>query len=147
MSASKSERSPSRAAPRVQSILSRDRGAMVCERCQVADRPLSRMRGLLGRRELARGSGLLLEPCGSIHTFFMRFPIDAVYLDDEWRVLRVRAGIGPWRVDGARGARAVLELAAGEAERAAIAPGERLYMTPVPAAVAAPAGSGAEALR
>jgi uncharacterized membrane protein (UPF0127 family) len=136
---SASERS--REAARIVSVLSRDRGALVCERCRVADGPLSRLRGLLGRRGLEPGSGLLLEPCSSIHTFFMRFPIDAVFLDAEGRVLRVRPRMGPWRVAGARGARTVLELAAGEAERAGVVPGDRLYMTPVPAAVAASTGA------
>ena len=48
---------------------------VVCEECLVADRPLARMRGLLGRTDLPRGEGVLLRPAGSIHTFFMRFPI------------------------------------------------------------------------
>ena len=56
---------------------------VVCERCLVADSPWSRMRGLLGRRGLESGEGLLLRPTGSVHTFFMRFPIDAVFLSRE----------------------------------------------------------------
>jgi len=118
------------------SVLSDERGELVCERCEVADRPLSRLRGLLGRNRLEPGAGLLLEPCNSVHTLFMRFPVDAVFLDAERRVLRVRHRMGPWRAAGARGARAVLELAAGEAERCGVAPGERLYLSPVPAALA-----------
>ncbi len=133
---SASERTGGNVAAPPLSVLSGDRGALVCERCEVADRPLSRLRGLLGRRRLEPGAGLLLEPCNSVHTLFMRFPIDAVFLDAERRVLRVRRGMGPWRAAGARGARAVLELAAGEAERAGVSPGERLYLTPVPAALA-----------
>jgi uncharacterized membrane protein (UPF0127 family) len=142
MSASERRRGDT-AAARTLSVLSRDRGALVCERCEVADRPLSRLRGLLGRRGLEPDSGLLIEPCNSIHTLFMRFPIDAVFLDAELRVLRVRARMRPWRAAGARGARAVLELAAGEAERCGVSPGERLYLTPVPAAVAAATGATA----
>jgi uncharacterized protein len=133
---SASERSRENGGGRTLSVLSHDRGALVCERCQVADGPLSRMRGLLGRPRLEPDTGLLLEPCNSIHTFFMRFPIDAVFLDAERRVLRVRSRMGPWRLAGARGARAVLELAAGEAERCGVSAGERLYVTPVPAALA-----------
>jgi uncharacterized membrane protein (UPF0127 family) len=137
MSTSASERPPRRAAPRVLSVLNGDSGHLVCERCDVADRLPSRLRGLLGRAGIEPGEGLLIEPCSSIHTFFMRFPIDAVFLDGERRVLKVRPHIGPWRLAGARGARTVLELAAGEAERRGVAPGERLYTTPVPAALAA----------
>jgi uncharacterized protein len=105
------------------------RGQVVCERCTVADRLPTRLRGLLGRPELPAGEGLLLRPAPSIHTWFMRFAIDAVFLDRELRVLAVRSGLGPWRVAGQRGARAVLELAAGEAGSRGISPGAQLRLT------------------
>jgi uncharacterized membrane protein (UPF0127 family) len=95
----------------------RDERVVICERCQVADRPWARMKGLLGRRELTPGEGILLRPASSIHTFFMRFPIDAVFLDRDLCVLAISAGLKPWRAAGRRGARAVLELPAGESER------------------------------
>src|ERR671938_317897 len=57
------------------------------------------MRGLLGRGELERGEGLLLEPAGSIHTFFMRFPIDAVFLDRGLRVVGLAPELAPWRLE------------------------------------------------
>lgn len=101
-------------------------GRVVCERCLVAARPLQRMRGLLGRRELPEGEGILLRRAGSIHTFFMRFPIDAVFLDREQTVLRVAPELRPWRAAGQKGARAVLELASGEAGRRGLRVGERL---------------------
>ena len=106
---------------------------VVCERCVVADRPHTRMRGLLGRVELPSGEGLLLKPAPSIHTWFMRFPIDAVFLDDHLRVLSVAAGLRPWRFAGRRGARAVLELAAGEAQRRGLSAGLALRLEGVPA--------------
>ena len=84
------------------------------------------MRGLLGRRGLEPGEGLLLRPAASVHTFFMRFAIDVVFLDREQRVLKVVERLGPWRTSGCRGARAVVELAAGEAARAGFRVGERL---------------------
>lgn len=101
-------------------------GRVVCERCVVADRPLARMRGLLRRRTLPSGEGLLLRPAASVHTLFMRFPIDVVFLDRDRRVLDVAPGLGPWKVAGRRRARAVLELAAGECERRGIGRGDRL---------------------
>jgi uncharacterized membrane protein (UPF0127 family) len=101
-------------------------GDVVCERCSVADNPLTRLRGLLGRRGLESGEGLLLRPAGSIHMFFMRFPIDAVFLSSDGEVLKVSANLRPWRTAGARGAKAVIELPAGEAERRAIRAGVRL---------------------
>ena len=106
------------------------RGTAVCERCVVADRPLARMRGLLGRADLSEREGLLLVPAGSIHTHFMRFAIDAVFLDRDSRVLALRSSVKPWRVARRRGARAVLELRAGEAKRRGIEVGDVLRVGP-----------------
>jgi uncharacterized membrane protein (UPF0127 family) len=103
-------------------------GEVVVERCSIADGPWSRMRGLLGRSELPVGEGLLLKPCGSVHMFFMRFPIDVVFLDRELSVVGVAAGLRPWRMAARRGAKAVLELPAGEAAQRGIEPGERLRL-------------------
>jgi uncharacterized membrane protein (UPF0127 family) len=111
-------------------VVTDERGRVVCERCAVADNPLTRLRGLLGRSELPAGEGLLLRPSPSIHTWFMRFPIDVVFLDGELRVLAVRHRVRPWRMAGRRGARAVLELAAGEASRLDIPAGSRLSLRP-----------------
>ena len=83
---------------------------MLCERCTIADRPLSRLRGLLGRSELPPGEGLLLRPSPSIHTWFMRFPIAALFLDRDLCVLAVRRELRPWRMAWQKGARAVLEI-------------------------------------
>ena len=101
---------------------------VVCERCTVADSALARLRGLLGRSELRAGEGLLLRPAPSIHTWFMRFPIDAVFVDGELRVVAVRRDLRPWRTAGRRGARAVFELAAGEAERRGVWVGTQLML-------------------
>ena len=102
------------------------RGTVACERCVVADRVPARMRGLLGRSGLAAGEGLLLRPAGAIHTHFMRFEIDAVFLDRDLRVVDVRSALRPWRMARKRGAKAVLELRAGEAQRRGIAVGDVL---------------------
>jgi uncharacterized membrane protein (UPF0127 family) len=109
-------------------VVERRDGTIVCDRCAVADRMLPRMRGLLGRSELRRGEGILLRPTSSIHMWFMRFPIDAVFLDDELRVLHVVPGLEPWRIAARRGARAVLELAAGECERRGVREGDVLRL-------------------
>jgi uncharacterized membrane protein (UPF0127 family) len=87
------------------------------------------MRGLLGRKTLDAGQGLLIRPAPAIHTWFMRFAIDAVFLDRELSVLSVRRDVRPWRMASQRGARAVLELPAGEAERRGIEPGDRLEVS------------------
>jgi uncharacterized membrane protein (UPF0127 family) len=84
------------------------------------------MRGLLGRRQLPSGEGLLLRPASSVHTAFMRFPIDAVFLDRDGRVVKIARDLRPWKTAMGRKARAVLELPAGESERCGIEVGERL---------------------
>jgi uncharacterized membrane protein (UPF0127 family) len=106
--------------------LSRADGTVVCERCAVAAKALRRLKGLLGRDGLEPGEGLLLRPASSIHTLFMRFPIDVVFLDRELVVRKVVPELGPWRFAGARGARSALELPAGEAARRGVVTGERL---------------------
>jgi uncharacterized membrane protein (UPF0127 family) len=106
--------------------LRREDGTIVCERCVLADTALTRMRGLLGRRELPSGEGILLRPASSVHMAFMRFPIDAVFLDRDLRVLKVASDLRPWRAAGSRGAKAVLEIPAGEAGRRGVTVGDRL---------------------
>ena len=98
----------------------------MCERCLLAETALTRMKGLLGRSSLPSGEGILLKPASSVHMAFMRFPIDAVFLDRELRVVKIAAGLRPWRMAGARGSKSVLEIAAGEAERRGLSVGDRL---------------------
>ena len=106
--------------------LRRENGSIVCERCLLAETALTRMRGLLGRRELPSGEGILLKPASSVHMAFMRFAIDAVFLDRDMRVVKVAADLRPWRVAAARGAKSVLEIASGEAARRGLSEGDRL---------------------
>jgi uncharacterized protein len=106
--------------------LANDDGTVVCERCLLAETPLARLRGLLGRSGMSSGEGLLLRPAGSIHTAFMRFAIDAVFLDRTDRVVKIASALRPWRAAGCRGARSVLELPAGEAARRGLRPGVSL---------------------
>ena len=101
-------------------------GRTLCDRCRVADRPLSRMRGLLGRRYLSAGEALLLRPAGAIHTAFMNFSIDALFLDRGGVVLHIAHDLAPWRAASRRGAASVLELPAGAARARGIEPGDRL---------------------
>jgi uncharacterized protein len=86
-------------------------------------------KGLLGRTGLEAGEGLLLsDPTGTIHMFFMRFPIDAVFLTRDLEVVRVIGGLKPWRLARAGGAKRILEMGAGEAARLGIAVGDRLVL-------------------
>jgi uncharacterized protein len=109
-----------------QVTLRRENGEVVVDQCVVADSPGTRLKGLLGRSELRPGEGLLLRPASAIHTCFMRFPIDAVFLDSDLRVVGISEDVRPWRAASRRGARIVLELPAGEAARSGLEIGERL---------------------
>ena len=109
--------------------VSRSDGCVICT-CVLADTALKRLRGLLGRAALPAGEGLLLRPAPSIHTFFMRFSIDAVFLDGDLRVVAIEPALKPGRMAGRRGARSVLELAAGEAARRGVRPGDMLRLAP-----------------
>ncbi len=89
------------------------RSTVLATRLEVADSGPKRNKGLLGRDGLAQGEGLWIVPCESVHTFFMRFPIDLVYLDRKNTVRKVRSGVGAWRLSACLSAHSVLELPAG----------------------------------
>jgi len=100
-------------------------GAIVVSQLILAESTWDRMRGLLGRSCLDRDSGLLIRPCRSIHMWFMRFPIDAAFLDDELRVLKIVRNLRPWMLAWAPVQTCcVLETAAGVLET--LQPGDRL---------------------
>lgn len=119
-------------------------GDCVCV-SELADRPLPRMRGLMGRRGLPAGEGLLLSPAPAIHTAFMRFPIDALFLDRDLRVLKVVERLRPWRMASERHARSVLELPAGESARRGVNVDDRLELRDRAHAGAEPLGPAADA--
>jgi uncharacterized membrane protein (UPF0127 family) len=107
-------------------VLKKAGGEVVCERCELASTPLKRMRGLLGRPGLDEGEGMLFRPAGSIHMFFMRFAIDAVFCDRELVVIGVERDLKPWKTARRKGAKVVVELAAGAA--GGLEPGDRLFL-------------------
>jgi uncharacterized protein len=101
-------------------------GRVVCDICHLADKPHTRMRGVIGWKCLRQGEGVLIRPSSSVHTAFVRFPIDAVFLDKQMRVISISPELKPWRLAWARRARAVLELAAGECSRLGVETGDLL---------------------
>ncbi|HET7170138.1 MAG TPA: DUF192 domain-containing protein [Gaiellales bacterium] len=105
-----------------------ERGPVVCERGVLAVTAWTRTKGLLGRSGLDPDEGLWIQPTGSIHMWFMRFPIDVVYADKEGRVLKLVHGIGPWRMSGCRGAKVALELPVGAIDRAGVEVGDHLVI-------------------
>lgn len=94
----------------------------------MADTPFARMKGLLGRKDLGAGQGLLIRRTWSVHTLFMRFPIDVVFLDRDMRILSIRVNLKPWRAAARRGATSVLELPAGECDRRGTVVGDVLRL-------------------
>ena len=100
-------------------------GRVLVSTVLVADRATERMRGLLGRRELPAGSGMLLKPCGSLHTLGMRFSLDVIYFDADWRILKTVRNLPPWHFSiGGWRARAALEMQSGWFDFAALAAGQ-----------------------
>ncbi len=93
-----------------------------------AANPWTRLRGLLGRKPLAPAAaeGLLIEPCSSVHTFWMNYPLDLVFLDRDNRVLDIFEHVAPWSIRIARGSSKTLELMAGSASLLQVRIGEEL---------------------
>ena len=111
------------------SITNATRGGAAVARCRVAHGLAERGVGLLRTPVLAPGEGLLIERAPSIHMFFMRYPIDAVFMDADHRVVRVVAGLRPWGlVAWVPGARDCLELPAGAAAAAGVQVGDQLVV-------------------
>jgi uncharacterized protein len=108
------------------------RGTLLAERCRIAAGLLDRAVGLLRTASLEPGSGLLLERTQSIHMFFMRYPIDVVFMDRSGQVTRSVVGLRPWRIVAwARGARDCIELPVGAIASSGTRPGDHLSVTPL----------------
>ena len=104
-------------------------GKQLASEVRVARSLWARFWGLMGRRALPEGHGVLITPCASVHTFFMRFPIDVIFLDRDSRVVRIIPAMKPWRTAlGGRGARSALELEAGAAEANGLQPGDSVRL-------------------
>lgn len=109
--------------------LNQTRGTLVAEHVERADTMVRRMRGLMFRTALPEGYGLLLKPCKQIHTHFMRFAIDVIFLDRHGRVVAIQAGMAPFRIGSlVKAADSALEVPAGTAARTGTIPGDLLVM-------------------
>lgn len=114
-------------------VVNQTRDCTLAERCELARTFLSRGLGLMGRASLEPGNGLLIYPEWSVHTFFMRFPIDVLFVDRQDRVMGLRAAMPPYRpYAGAWGARYVIELPSGLLAATGTQPGDQLLLTPSP---------------
>ena len=105
------------------------RGTVVAGHVEEAVRTFARLKGLLGRDGLAEGHALLIAPCTSIHTFFMRFTIDVVFLGQDGRALRVLRSLRPWRATRIYPrAACVIELVEGALARSGTEEGDELML-------------------
>jgi uncharacterized protein len=99
-------------------------GHIIASQIELAIDSQSRRRGLLGRDKLDEGAALIIAPCNAIHTFFMRFAIDVVFVARDGRVLKTYVAVGRRRIAFSIGAFAVIELPASAISRAQVGPGD-----------------------
>ena len=105
------------------------RGQNLVIRGQAAANIVTRLRGLIGRPPLSEGEGLLILPCKSIHTHFMSYPIDVLYVDRRQEIVAIDQAMTPWRVGRIhRRARFVLEMPAGTVATTGTETGDRLHI-------------------
>jgi uncharacterized protein len=98
---------------------------------EIADTSAKRSKGLLGRNGLAPGEGLWIVPCESVHTFWMRFAIDLIYLDRLQRIRKIRKSVAPWRISVCLSAHSVIELPAGTIRDQDVHKGHQIKLFPI----------------
>ena len=109
-------------------LMDQSREIVIAEKLQMANKPLERMVGLLGRSFLPYGEGILLVPCNSIHTYFMRFSIDILFLDRFQKVLKIVENLQPYRFATCLKAFQTVEIPAGTVGKLNIEAGSNLVL-------------------
>lgn len=104
------------------------RATLLADRADIADTSAKRRQGLLKHTGLAPGEGLWIVPCEGVHTFFMKFPIDVVFLNKQRKVLKIRANMGRRRIALSLRAHSVLELPAGKLAETGTEKGDQLEL-------------------
>ena len=89
----------------------------------------SRRKGLLSRAEFPAGEALIIAPCNAVHTFFMKFPVDLLYVARDGRVLKIRERVAPWRMSGCLTAFATIELPTGTIAVSEVETGDTLHLS------------------
>ena len=103
---------------------------LVATYVEVADTRQARRKGLLGREAMPSDSAMVISPCISVHTAFMRFPIDVVFVDRDGRAVQMIHNMQPWRMAASLKGCAVIELAAGRVKACGVQVGDRLSLIP-----------------
>jgi len=119
-------------------IRNQTRGTVLGDAVDLADTSEKRRTGLLKHERLEPGQGLWIVPCESVHTFFMKFPIDLVYVDKRHKVRKVRHSVAPWRMSACLSAHSVIELPAGTAQQSGTQPGDELAVEQIAPALVPP---------
>jgi hypothetical protein len=109
-------------------VINATKNSILADRCRFANSVLKRMVGLLNRHALSDGEALLLDHCYGIHTFGMRFPIDVLCLDNNFRVLRTIAGLSPFRACVLNKAAFIMELPSGTLKKTQTALGDQIHI-------------------
>lgn len=110
-------------------LINKSKNVVLAEEVILADTLLKRIRGLLGKKELVKSSALLLKPCSSIHTMFMRFPIDVLFVDKDNRVIKTISALKPFCITNIYfKARFVVELPGGTANLTSTSQGDTLSL-------------------
>lgn len=105
-------------------------GQVVADKAIIARDFKSRAIGLLNRKDLEKGEALVIEPCGSVHTFFMKFCIDLMFLDKEFKVIKTAKSVSPWRLSGCLfGSQRVIELPQRTLEEFDVKPGDSIKVS------------------
>ncbi len=106
-------------------IINKTNNAVIADEAVVANTPAKRMKGLLGRKELKDGQALILDPCNSIHTFFMLFPIDILFLDKTNKIIKSISCLKPFRLTAIYfNAASAVELPSGKIQSLSIKEGD-----------------------
>ncbi|MGE0885038.1 MAG: DUF192 domain-containing protein [Blastocatellales bacterium] len=104
-------------------------GQLLAEKVVLANTFFTRLRGLIGRRRLAPAEALWLRPCNGVHTWWMHYAIDVIFLDRELRIVKLVENMRPFRLTAPhRAARSVLEMPANSISRAQLKVGDQLEM-------------------
>ena len=133
---------PARDVTELYAIVNDRTGRVIASAVELAESSASRRKGLLGRDSLDPSAALVIAPCAGVHTFFMRFVIDVVFVTRDGRVLKIASDLKPWRLATSSRAYAVVELNGGAARRGDLVVGDHVSLQPSTVRARATDGSG-----
>ena len=113
----------------MQQLFNKTKNTIIVGNLLVADCFWSRLKGLMGKRDMLENDGLLIVPCNSVHSMFMRFPIDLLFLDRDLNIIKIIESFKPWKATPIfRGCHQVIELRAGVAAKKGVSANDKLVI-------------------